>query len=43
MDKVEEKEDKRPASVYVCVCIWMCGVCLLLVTSPGPGDRGNKE
>lgn len=38
MDKVEEKEDKRP----VCVCLDVWGV-PLLVTSPGPGDRGNKE
>lgn len=26
-----------------CVCVWMCVVHLLLVTSFGPGDRRNKE
>lgn len=26
MDKVEEKEDKRP----VCVCVWVCGVRIYL-------------
>lgn len=36
MDKVEEKEDKRP----VCLDVWGTP---LLVTSPRPGDRGNKE
>lgn len=40
MDKVEEKEDKRPVCECGCVDVWAAP---LLVTSPRPGDRGNKE
>lgn len=38
MDKVEEREDKRPGCM--CLDVWAAP---LLGTPPRPGDRGNKE